>query len=151
MTATISDADEHEEPVLVALWVAAWSATMPDIDFDARREWLVTHLASLRDKKSSVLVARDHDAILGFVTVDPAGYVDQLAVSPASRGQGVGRALIQSARERAGCRLSLAVNAANRGAVDFYRRLGFLTYGESTNPRSGLPVLLMREQPGIQR
>jgi ribosomal protein S18 acetylase RimI-like enzyme len=67
------------------------------------------------------------------------GYVDEetpeigIALLPAWRGQGIGRALLaelQAAAVRSGVRaLSLSVDARNEAAVRLYRSLGFATVG----------------------
>ena len=38
---TITPLGEALIPQLVDLWVAAWTQAMPQIDFEARRPWLV--------------------------------------------------------------------------------------------------------------
>ena len=57
------------------------------------------------------------------------GWVHHLAVHPASRRKGVGRALMlaaESALENLGCpKLNLQVRATNSAAVSFYRSLGY--------------------------
>ena len=57
--------------------------------------------------------------------------VDSLAVSPASRGLGVGAALMQKAEEKARAmgkrRMSLGVIGENEGAIRLYERLGYRT------------------------
>ena len=58
------------------------------------------------------------------------GWVNYLAVAPAFRGRGYGRALMQhveAALKRRGCpKLNLQIRNSNRDAVEFYRRLGYL-------------------------
>jgi len=57
------------------------------------------------------------------------GWVNYLAVAPAFRGRGYGRALmrhVEAALERRGCpKVSLLVRNANVDAIEFYRRLGY--------------------------
>jgi len=58
------------------------------------------------------------------------GWVNYLAVAPAFRGRGYGRALMQhveAALERRGCpKISLLVRHLNHDAMEFYRRLGYV-------------------------
>lgn len=57
------------------------------------------------------------------------GWVNYLAVSPAHRKTGLGRALmrhVESALQARGCpKLNLQVRATNREAAEFYRRIGY--------------------------
>ena len=60
------------------------------------------------------------------------GYVSELFVREAARGEGIGRALLAEAerltRERGLDRLMIAVVAGNDGAEALYRRSGFASY-----------------------
>lgn len=75
----------------------------------------------------------------GFSTfaARPLLNVHDLAVLPAHRGRGVGRALLAAAercaRERGCCKLTLEVQDSNARARGLYRSFGFdnLTYGNS--------------------
>ncbi len=120
-------------PGMRALWIAAWEATFPDIDFAARGDWLEGRLVG------EVVCAVEGDAVCGFITIGAAGEIDQLAVAPAWFGRGVGTALLAHARERRG-RLRLSVNQGNPRAVAFYRREGFRMVGGGVNPQSGLAI-----------
>ncbi len=59
------------------------------------------------------------------------GYVYDLYVEEAARGQGIGRALLQAAdeasRKRGDTELGLTVSARNESALALYRSLGFET------------------------
>lgn len=60
-------------------------------------------------------------------------YIDSLAVSPESRGKGVGRQLLMLAVEQAqqrGVKASLLVDPKNKKAQDLYLSLGFERVGE---------------------
>lgn len=65
----------------------------------------------------------------------PAGVVDDVAVAPEWQRRGVGRLMMEFARERcaqAGCyKLALSSNARRRKAHAFYRSLGFEAHGIS--------------------
>ena len=81
----------------------------------------------------------------GFVTVDPARQrLDQLAVHPAHRGSGVADRLVGGAKALSPWGLTLDVNVGNARARRFYARHGFAEVSAGTNPRSGLPTLLLR-------
>ncbi|GGF44574.1 hypothetical protein GCM10007301_00170 [Azorhizobium oxalatiphilum] len=132
------------------LWVATWAATMPDIDFEARRPWFLDHLAKLRDGGAQVLVAQAPDGrITGFVIIDPATrYLDQLAVSPAQRGGGAAAALMAAARAISPAGIVLDVNQDNGRAVAFYKRAGLRIVSAGQNPMSGRAIWRMEWTPG---
>jgi ribosomal protein S18 acetylase RimI-like enzyme len=58
------------------------------------------------------------------------GWIYYVAVAPAHQGRGYGRRLMQEAErllQQRGCpKLNLQVRASNIGALDFYRKLGYL-------------------------
>ena len=58
------------------------------------------------------------------------GWVNYLAVSPACRGRGFARALMQQVEglllERGCAKLNLQVRNTNTAALDFYRHLGYM-------------------------
>ena len=87
----------------------------------------------------AVFIAESDEELLGVVHVmesssgltgERQGYVATLAVTEASAGQGVGRALMEAAeawcRERGLTVIALDVFAQNSGARAFYERLGYL-------------------------
>jgi len=84
-------------------------------------------------------------------------YVAAIAVEPAMRGAGVGRALLAEAerlaRQAGYERMSLVAFAENTGAVGLYRRLGYVETGReplSPHPmvrRRGDAILMVKELP----
>ena len=79
------------------------------------------------------LVGEAEDGIVASVMAGyegHRGWVNYLAVAPAFRGRGYGRALMQhveAALERRGCpKISLLVRYSNHDAMEFYRRLGYV-------------------------
>lgn len=136
--------DRHLAPI-ADFWVASWTKTMPAIDFEARRPWIVAHLLALHDKGVAVRVALSDDGTpIGFVTVDPAnGHIDQVCVSPAHWGGGLASDLITEAKRLSPGGLYLDVNADNPRAIAFYVRHGFRETARGANPSSGLPVIAM--------
>ena len=94
---------------------------------------------ALRDHPTSrVLLAFDDDAVVGAAIcflglstfrAQPLLNIHDLAVLPAWRGKGVGRALLVGAEERARsegcCKLTLEVQEDNARARGLYERFGF--------------------------
>ncbi len=133
-------------PALVELWVASWNATMPEIDFMARADWLRDRLAAHAAAGVAILCAVDRtDRPTGFITVDPTcGHIDQLAIRLADFGTGLAASLLAAARDLAPGRLALEVNQENPRAVRFYEREGFTIAGEGTIGANRRKTYLMR-------
>ncbi len=135
---------------LADLWVASWQATLPMIDFAARRDWFCTYVQEIEQHGGVTLCAYDlQGALVGFILIDiPQAILEQIAVTPHLFGSGLGASLLNAAKERCRDGLSLAVNADNPRAIRFYQKHGFVQVSESVNPRSGLPIWHMR-WPGL--
>jgi putative acetyltransferase len=138
--------EETDFPAIADLWVAAWNASGIAIDFEARRGWLKTHLASLRAAGVRIVVASGADgAPVGFVSIDPeSGYLDQLCVAPSAFGKGVGHRLVRDAMRLSPGVVELDVNEANARALRFYAREGFRAITRGLSEGSGLPTIRMR-------
>jgi putative acetyltransferase len=135
-------------PETIDLWVAAWQAAYPLIDFEGRREWAVAHIAELVRTGSRSLVVLGGGRILGALVVDPAtGYLDQIVVATDAQGRGIADVLLAEARRLSPALLELHVNQDNARAVRFYEKNGFVKSGEDVNPRSGAPIYKMSWRP----
>ena len=105
------------------------------------RPWSREALAEeLENPAACFLVAAEGDRVLGYGGMHCAAgecYVDNIAVDPACRRQGVGTALVTALREVARARggefLSLEVRPSNTGAVALYTGLGFQSVGRRKN------------------
>lgn len=87
---------------------------------------------ALAGPSSTVLAALGDDGgLVGTVMVGHdghRGWLYYLAVAPARRGEGIGRALVAAAEERLAehvPKLQLMVRTDNVAAVSFYERLGY--------------------------
>jgi len=130
------------------MWVAAWQATYPAIDFAARRGPTSERIAELERGGAISLVALVADRIVGAMVLNPGtGYLDQIVVATDWQGRGVAALLLAQARRIAQTGLDLHVNQDNARAIRFYRKHGFITAGEDVNPRSGAPIFRMRWRP----
>ncbi len=146
---TLRDFDERDLPTLADLWVAAWRASGFDIDFEARRAWIVQRFRAHRADGGAIVVGLDDDGRLaGFVTLDQeSGYLDQLCVAPEARGAGLAKALLDHAKRLARGVVELDVNEANERACRFYQREGFVLVTRGASALSGLPTLRLRWSP----
>jgi putative acetyltransferase len=130
------------------MWVAAWQAAYPAIDFEARRGWTSDRIADLERTGSVSLIALLNDRIVGAMVLNPdTGYLDQIVVATEWQGRGIAEILLAEARRIAQAGLDLHVNQDNARAICFYQKHGFSTTGEDINPRSGAPIFHMSWRP----
>jgi putative acetyltransferase len=133
----------EDEDAAIALWLESWQRAYPQIDFVARVTWWRQRWRSELVPNAAIIVAAQADALIGFVTIDASGYLDQLVVAPAYWGSELGNALVNEAKRRSPDRITLLVNKDNARAIRFYQRNGFAHIGDDVNPTSGKPVLKM--------
>jgi putative acetyltransferase len=133
---------------MLDVWVAAWQAAYPAIDFQARRGWTADRIAELERTGSRSLIAVRSDRIVGAVVINPqTGYLDQIVVATQHQGGGVADALLAEARRLSPAGLDLHVNQDNTRAIRFYEKNGFVRVGDDVNPRSGAPIYNMSWRP----
>jgi len=139
----------EDEAAAIELWRRTWQQSFPQIDFTSRLNWWRKRWREDLVPKAEIVVAVSHreteraDTVIGFVTVDREGYLDQLVVAPEHWGTGVAQLLIEEAKRISPTHVTLLVNTDNVRAIRFYERNGFAHAGEDVNPTSGRPVLKM--------
>jgi putative acetyltransferase len=132
-----------DQDAAIALWRDTWQQAYPDIDFAARVTWWRERWRNELVRNANIVVAEHDGALIGFVTIDGTGYLDQLVVAPDRWGSALADALIDEAKRLSPDRIALLVNTDNSRAIRFYERNGFVHAGEDMNPTSGRPVLRM--------
>jgi putative acetyltransferase len=133
----------EDEDAAIALWQQTWQQAYPEIDFAARVTWWRERWRDELVPNAAIMVAEQAGALIGFVTIDASGYLDQLVVAPDRWGSKLADALVNEAKRLSPDRITLKVNTDNARAIRFYQRNGFAHAGEDVNPTSGRPVLRM--------
>jgi GNAT superfamily N-acetyltransferase len=138
----VRDAEESDLPVVLRILAESGIDGGDSFALDEAREYF----ARIRQRPGfRLLVAELDGEVVGTYTLlimdklgkrgTPAGVVEDVAVLPARQGQGIGRAMMEHAREacrRAGCyKLALSSNLRREGAHRFYDSLGFERHGFS--------------------
>jgi len=136
-----------DEDASIELWRQTWQQTYPSIDFAARVAWWRERWRKELVPNAAIIVAEQADALIGFVTIDGSGYLDQLVVSPEHWGSELATSLVNEAKRLSPDGVTLLVNKDNARAIRFYERNGFVRAGEDVNPTSGRPVLRMTWRP----
>ena len=126
--ATVEDAVDVAE-VFLTSFHATYTFPLAHTDDEVRgwiRDRLIPH--------SEVWVADDDGAVVALLAVEP-GELDQLYVAPDRLGQGIGRQLVDLAKERSPAGLSLWTFQVNDRARRFYERNGFraMEFTEDSN------------------
>ena len=134
----------EDEDAAIELWRATWQQAYPSIDFTARVAWWRERWRNELVANAAIIVAEQADALVGFVTIDGTGYLDQLVVGPDHWGSPLATSLVDEAKRLSPNGVTLLVNKDNTRAIRFYARNGFVHAGEDVNPTSGRAVLKMR-------
>jgi putative acetyltransferase len=132
----------EDEDAAIALWLETWQQAYPSIDFAARVPWWRERWRS-ELVPNTIMVAEQAEALIGFVTIDTTGYLDQLVVAPDHWGSALATALLDEAKRLSPHGITLKVNTDNARAIRFYQRNGFVDAGDDVNPTSGRPVKRM--------
>jgi putative acetyltransferase len=130
----------EDEDAAIELWRLTWQQAYPGIDFTARVAWWRERWRNELVPNASIIVAEHADALIGFVTIDGSGYLDQLVVSPDRWGSKLAGALVDEAKRLSPGGVTLKVNKDNARAIRFYQKHGFVYAGEDKNPVSGIAV-----------
>ncbi|KKW22973.1 MAG: GCN5-related N-acetyltransferase [Candidatus Kaiserbacteria bacterium GW2011_GWB1_52_6] len=124
-----------DKEVIMELWLRAWQATLPRINFIERLEWFRWYWEVKLVPKTSIIVAEIDKIIVGFFTLDLAtGYLDQLVVAPEQWGKDVAEQLLNEAKRLSPSGIELRVNSDNPRAARFYEKQNFKKVDELPNP-----------------
>src|ERR1700682_3857424 len=87
----------EDEDAAIALWLETWRVAYPSIDFAARVTWWRERWRNELVPNATIMVAEQAAALIGFVTIDASGYLDQLVVAPDQWGSELGDSLVNEA------------------------------------------------------
>src|SRR6266581_4321631 len=88
----------EDEDAAIELWRQTWQQAYPSIDFAARVAWWRERWRNELVPNAKIVVAEAANALIGFVTIDGSGYLDQLVVSPEHWGSALANALVDEAK-----------------------------------------------------
>lgn len=94
---------------------------------DEETRWWVEHVMLVNDE---VWIADSGGAVIGYVAVAP-GWLEHLYIRPGSQGRGIGRRLLDCAKERQLGEIQLWAFARNTRARRFYEAAGFTLVEET--------------------
>lgn len=138
----------RDEDGAIALWLRAWQAAYPHIDFVERVDWWRKRWRTELVPTAEIVIAECAGDMAGLVTVDASTlYLDQIVVAPERWRSGIGAFLVREAKRISPAGLDLDVNTDNARAIRFYERQGFSISGAGVNPISGRPVHRMSWRP----
>lgn len=137
---TIDNAKQNDIPALVTLLNALFNI---EVDFSANSDKQAAALAIIikMPDRAVIKVARnEQQQVIGMVSAQlvistaqgtPSAWVEDMVVDANYRGYGVGKALLDAARnwalQHCATRMQLLVDTANQPALDFYEHLGWET------------------------
>jgi putative acetyltransferase len=76
----------EDEDAAIELWRQTWQQAYPSIDFAARVTWWRERWRNELVPNAAIIVAEQAGVLVGFVTIDAEGYLDQLVVTPSHWG-----------------------------------------------------------------
>lgn len=133
------------------VWLTSWRATFdfepahPDGDV---RRWLATELVPHHETWVAV---DDQGRVVGLMALSD-DMVEQLYVTPAWIGRGLGRRFLALARERRPAGLDLYCFAVNANARRFYERAGFtaIAFGDGSGNQERQPDVRYAWRPAAR-
>lgn len=108
-----------------------------------------TEVTLIKSYVPQALQSVSHLIVAGNAADEPIGFMgteqnrlEMLFLSPAERGKGIGKQLVQYGIQQYGIQ-AVTVNEQNPQAVGFYEHLGFVTYQRTDHDEQGNPYPLL--------
>jgi putative acetyltransferase len=144
---TVRPYEPDDEEAAIALWQHTWQRAYPAFDFKARLPWWRERWRKELVPMASITIAEVDDTLVGFVTIEDSGYLDQIVVAPEAWGTPVASLLLEEAKLIAPTGIDLHVNKDNFRAIRFYEKHGFSVGGEDVNAHSQSPIFRLCWRP----
>lgn len=146
---TIRRAGPDDGAALGDVWLSSWRATFdfpPGHPDDDVRRWLATELLP----RHETWVATDPDGRVVALMALSETMIEQLYVAPDRIGMGIGRRLLDVAKDRRPDGLDLYCFAVNSRARSFYEQHGFVAIatGDGSGNEEGQPDIRYAWRPG---
>jgi len=136
--------DEDREAV-AKLWLDSWRSTGLSVARLATEAGNYDRIGRELAAGWQAHLAWDGDQLVGFLALKPmSGCLDQLFVSPEAQGRGIGRLLLDLAKDRLPRGLWLRTAEDNHRACRFYERTGFRRSEQQTHPSLGHRTIIYR-------
>ena len=128
-------------PALLSVWEASVRAThlfLSDTEVKAIKKYVPQ---AMQGVAHLIVAENDRGEPIAFMGTEHER-LEMFFLSPAERGKGLGRQLLQYGIEHYGIR-EVTVNEQNPQAVGFYRHMGFATYQRTDRDEEGSPYPLL--------
>ena len=130
----------------LALDQAPWQQLQPLLDacYPRPPQDVFERLVAASHRRQRLWLARDGDGLLGLVMLSPhskGGHLDNLAVAPSARGQGIGQQLVQTLLQAVGQEGPAMVSLTTRIPA-FFSPFGFQPCGQLADGSTAMLILL---------
>ena len=116
--------DPADCAAIAELWFASWTSSQPERPTITRVDLAERARTELRGRWE-VIVAEGDGRLLGFLALAPdENRLDQLFVAPDAQRRGIGKRLLNAAKQRLADGFWLSADASNKRAMSFYEKEG---------------------------
>jgi GNAT superfamily N-acetyltransferase len=131
-------ATDADSDAVADVFISSRATALPTVKFPYSDASVRNYVRNIFIGQTEAWVAVDGDEIRAVMSLKP-GWVEQLYIATDAQGQGIGRQLLDLAKERSAGELQLWTFQVNDRARRFYERNGFvaaeLTDGEGNEER----------------
>jgi GNAT superfamily N-acetyltransferase len=124
-------ATDADSDAVADVFISSRDDALPTVYFPYSDESVRRYVRDIFVGKTEAWVAIDGDAVVAIMSLKP-GWVEQLYVATDRQGEGIGRQLLDLAKEHSDGQLELWTFQVNARARRFYERNGF-TIAEMTD------------------
>ena len=147
--AEISKYEEKDFRPLAELFKNIYAVTYPTLSEQfLRPERFEAILRKHTLPNFDVWLAKINGELIGFAAIGQ-NFIDQLYISPAHQGKGLGSFWVEQAKTISPDFLELYTLASNKRAIDFYEKHGFTIIERGIAPDEKVPDVKMRWQSDI--